>query len=617
MEKTYKLSVIVLVYNTEQYLRECFDSLVNQTLDGIEIIFVNDSSPDNSHIIIEEYCNKYENIKVINQENSGGAIAGNNGLNIASGEYVTIMDSDDIVPLDAYEKLYKKAKETDSEIVIGKPNILIDGVQKEILYKKEREVWQQNRVIENVHEFLDVFYDGFYWNKIFKKDLIFKYNCFMPPGMLYADRPMVHKAFLHAKRIAIITDVVYLWRKRGNNVVQKSITQMNSNINNFKDRMESCNYQINYFDDFGDQKLTNEFLKRNIDRFFFPISGIVESEEFRDIYFNEVGAILSRISDVYNNDLGVKKNIYIYMILNNLKEELKYYLTTNLNGKIIGEKGKYYWALPYFRNKTLNIPDHLFQIKDLLEDFIKIDSFYINNNVMNFEKIRIPLSIKVDQAKLVVQSRFNINDYKTYELNHQGYNNFDVTVVLDNYDLVNLYDVYIVFEYDNKEVKYRASRKMFTNQELEDFSDSGKAYIYFTENDKLSLRINNFKVLNFDVDQFGISLNLNNTSSDSLQFYLKNRQTKEIIYFQRDQLNVYHLRWEHFLEKYTTYDLYFDMFEQKYRLDTYTVLNFKTLVLKNKECYIDLYVTKKGNISLKTYTSINKISSRIKKVLKK
>ncbi|WP_252200256.1 glycosyltransferase [Bacillus mycoides] len=312
MEKTYKLSVIVLVYNTEQYLRECFDSLVNQTLEGIEIIFVNDSSPDNSHIIIEEYCNKYENIKVINQENSGGAIAGNNGLNIASGEYVTIMDSDDIVPLDAYEKLYKKAKETDSEIVIGKPNILIDGVQKEILYKKEREVWQQNRVIENVHEFLDVFYDGFYWNKIFKKDLIFKYNCFMPPGMLYADRPMVHKAFLHAKRIAIITDVVYLWRKRGNNVVQKSITQMNSNINNFKDRMESCNYQINYFDDFGDQKLTNEFLKRNIDRFFFPISGIVESEEFRDIYFNEVGAILSRISDVYNTDLGVKKK-YIHL----------------------------------------------------------------------------------------------------------------------------------------------------------------------------------------------------------------------------------------------------------------------------------------------------------------
>ncbi len=137
MKKAYKLSVIVLVYNTEEYLRECLDSLVNQTLDSIEIIIVNDSSPDNSHIIIEEYRSQYENIKVINQENSGGAIAGNKGMKIARGEYVTIMDSDDIVPLNAYEKLYKKAKETNSEIVIGKPNILIDGIQKEILYKKK------------------------------------------------------------------------------------------------------------------------------------------------------------------------------------------------------------------------------------------------------------------------------------------------------------------------------------------------------------------------------------------------------------------------------------------------------------------------------------------------
>ncbi|MED0985276.1 glycosyltransferase family 2 protein [Bacillus paramycoides] len=612
----YKLSVIVLVYNTEQYLRECFDSLVNQTLDGIEIIIVNDSSPDNSHIIIEEYCNEYENIKVINQENSGGAIAGNNGLNIASGEYVTIMDSDDIVPLDAYEKLYKKAKETDSEIVIGKPNILIDGIQKEILYKKEREVWQQNRVIENLHEFLDVFYDGFYWNKIFKKDLIFKYNCFMPPGMLYADRPMVHKAFLHAKRIAIITDVVYLWRKRGNNVAQKSITQMNSDINNFKDRMESCNYQVNYFDDFGDRKLTNEFLKRNIDRFFFPISGIVKSEEFRDIYFNEVGAILSRISDVYNNDLGVKKNIYIYMILNNLKEELKYYLTTNLNGKIIGEKGKYYWALPYFRDKSLNIPDDLFRIKDLLEDFIKVDSFHVDNNSIRFEKIRIPLSLKVHRAELVIQSRFNINDCKTYKLNNQGYNNFDVTVALEEYDLVNLYDIYIVFGYDDKEIKYRVSKKMFTKQGLEDFSDLDRVYVYFTENEKLSLRVTNFKVLNFDADQFGISLNSNNTLNDSLQFYLRDRRTKESIYLQRNELNNYYIRWEHFLETYTTYDLYFDMFDQKHRLDTHTVLNFKPLVLKIDECYIDLYVTNKGNISMKTYTPISKVGSKIKKIFR-
>lgn len=136
-DKNYKLSVVVLVYNTENYLRECLDSLINQTLKDIQIIIVNDESPDNSLEIIKEYQKNYSNIVLINQKNSGGAIAGNNGLTKATGEYVTIIDSDDIVPLYAYEKLYTEAKEKDSDIVIGKPNILIDGIQKEIIYKKK------------------------------------------------------------------------------------------------------------------------------------------------------------------------------------------------------------------------------------------------------------------------------------------------------------------------------------------------------------------------------------------------------------------------------------------------------------------------------------------------
>lgn len=137
---------------------------------------------------------------VIHQKNSGGANAGNHGLKYATGEYITLMDSDDILPLDAYEKLYLEAKKTESDIVIGRPNILINGFQKEIIYKKEREVWQKNKLIEKVKDYPDVFYDGFYWNKIFRRELIFEYQCFMPPGMLYADRPMVHKAFLYAKK---------------------------------------------------------------------------------------------------------------------------------------------------------------------------------------------------------------------------------------------------------------------------------------------------------------------------------------------------------------------------------------------------------------------------------
>ncbi|EOQ20892.1 glycosyltransferase [Bacillus cereus] len=618
MKKAYKLSVVVLVYNTEEYLRECLDSLVNQTLDSIEIIIVNDSSPDNSHIIIEEYRSQYENIKVINQENSGGAIAGNKGMKIARGEYVTIMDSDDIVPLNAYEKLYKKAKETNSEIVIGKPNILIDGIQKEILYKKEREVWREERVIENINDFLDIFYDAFYWNKIFKKDLIFEHECFMPPGMLYADRPMVHKAFLYAKRIAIIEDVVYLWRKRGNQAVHKSISQMNSEVNNFRDRMESYHYQLRYFDYYGDANLTNEFLKRNIERIFFPINNLVESPRFREVFLEEVKPILSRIENVYENELGIIKNLYIYMILNDLEQELLSYLASKPQGKVIGEKGKYYWTLPYFRDKSLNIPDELFQIKELLEGFIKIDAFNIENNSINFEKIKIPLALNVHFAKLIVQSRFDVQDYKEYDLKHEGHNHFNITINLNDYDKNNIYDIYLLFNYDNKEGKYRISKKMFLNQNAEELPYQGERHnLYFTNNEKLSLKATNFNIEQLDVNQSTFSLKFNNLLNDEIELYLRNRKTREKIYFQKNSVDVYELHWKHFLDKYTTYDIHFNVFNQEYRMSVGSIMEFNSQTIKVDDCSVDIYQTKKGNVSLKTYTLISTLVTKLKKPFKK
>ena len=178
----YKLSVVVLVYNTEYYLEECLDSLVNQTLDGIEIICVNDESTDGSLNILKKYAREYDNIKIINQKNQGGAIAGNNGLKVAKGEYVTLMDSDDIVVLDSYEKMYKKAKETNSDIVSGKPNFYISGFQREVI--KKNNIWDGEKTF-NIDEYLDIFYDVFYWNKIYKRELIEKHDIYMIPDKIY------------------------------------------------------------------------------------------------------------------------------------------------------------------------------------------------------------------------------------------------------------------------------------------------------------------------------------------------------------------------------------------------------------------------------------------------
>jgi glycosyltransferase involved in cell wall biosynthesis len=612
-----KLSVVVLVYNTEQYLRDCLDSLVNQTLKGIEIITVNDESPDNSLFILEEYEEKYSNITVVNQKNSGGAVAGNNGVRRAKGKYVTLMDSDDIVPLDAYEKLYNKAEKEAADIVIGKANILIDGLQKEILYKKERQVWESERVINNVHQFLDVFYDGFYWNKIYNREFLLKHECLMPPGMLYADRPMVHKAFLYAKKIAIITDLVYLWRKRGEEASQKSITQTNSDIKNFRDRLESYEYQLEYIRELKDPVLYNEFSKRNIDRFFFPIKGILESEEFKEIYLSEVKAIFSQIDDIYDNDLGVIKNIYIYMILHDLSDDLVDFLLQEPQGKIVEEDGRFYWALPFFRNEKTYIPDELFQLKKMLPQFIAIDSMKLNDEAIEVNGLSFPEAFDIKGIELHIRSRLNIEDAKVFSFVKSG-KGYSVSVDLKHFDYTNVYDIYLSIHNNNSVDMFRITSKMVaesSHAKKVQLNDQFK--FFFTKKGNLSLLGKNIIVeaLHSDSNQMKFLVN-KYPPNRTLEFFVKNRVTKEKVYFKTED-NGFSLLWKHFMETDYVYDLYYEVHGHNFRLASQQIHEFDAKLVKWPKTSAKLYVTNQDNISIDvkgpSKITLRKIQRKLKK----
>lgn len=109
MEGQPKVSVIIPVYNAEKYLRECLDSVVNQTLEEIEVICVDDGSTDGSLDILYEYEEKDSRVKVLKQKNQHAGVARNAGIDIAQGEYVHFLDSDDYLTLNAYEVLFQKA----------------------------------------------------------------------------------------------------------------------------------------------------------------------------------------------------------------------------------------------------------------------------------------------------------------------------------------------------------------------------------------------------------------------------------------------------------------------------------------------------------------------------
>ena len=162
-----KVSVIVPVYNVEKYLDKCLDSLGRQTLKDIEIIVVNDESPDNSQKIIDKYSKKYSVIHGYKKKNGGVSDARNFGIKEAKGEYIAFVDGDDYVSIDMYEKMYEKAKAGNFDVVVCDLNYVYeDGSIKRVSSKIEKDTTNIKKTYVNMYPCV--------WNKIYKRGLFSK-----------------------------------------------------------------------------------------------------------------------------------------------------------------------------------------------------------------------------------------------------------------------------------------------------------------------------------------------------------------------------------------------------------------------------------------------------------
>ena len=211
-----KISVVVPVYNVEKYLKECIDSIINQTLEDIEIICVNDGSTDSSLEILNDYAKKDSRIIVINKSNSGYGHTMNMGLNAATGEYIGIIESDDFADKNMFEDLYKLAKEYDADIVKG------DWYN---YWSKNKFARKNNRIssakaLKLTNSKLDkslLRINPSVWSAIYKKEFLNKYNIrfLETPGASYQDLAFSFKVFALAEKV-ILTDKAYLYYRQDN-----------------------------------------------------------------------------------------------------------------------------------------------------------------------------------------------------------------------------------------------------------------------------------------------------------------------------------------------------------------------------------------------------------------
>ena len=205
-----KVSVIVPVYNVEKYITRCLTSLVNQTIDDLEIILVNDGSTDNSEKLIKQFKKDYKNIIYVKKENGGLSSARNFGLIYATGEYVAFLDSDDYVDRTIYQKMYEKAKATNSDYVecdfIWKyPDH--EKIDVGFRYKDKKEMFEKARVVA--------------WNKLIKRKIIINNKLEFPVGLYYEDIEFFYKLLPYINNFSFVEEPLIYYVQRVNSIVNK------------------------------------------------------------------------------------------------------------------------------------------------------------------------------------------------------------------------------------------------------------------------------------------------------------------------------------------------------------------------------------------------------------
>lgn len=218
-----KVSVIVPVYNVEKFLPECLDSLKNQTLREIEIICVNDGSPDNSQEILNGYAAEDERFIVVSQENGGVAKARNNGINRASGDYIYFFDSDDILMPEHLELMYSQAVKENADIVFNDNFIPFSDT---LPLRCNPVTLFENGVYQVTPEYiLERHKNVTVWSKLYKRSLIVDNNISFPVGCIYEDEYFYFVTMPYAKKVVQCNTGMYYYRQSDGSIVAKAKSQ--------------------------------------------------------------------------------------------------------------------------------------------------------------------------------------------------------------------------------------------------------------------------------------------------------------------------------------------------------------------------------------------------------
>lgn len=382
-----KITVIIPIYKVEQYLYKCLESVINQTLKDIEIICVNDCSPDNSSSILNEYKLKDDRIIIINHENNLGlGESRNSGIKIANGEYISFIDSDDYIESNFLEQLYNTAKKYNADIV-STLNILAvyDDRTEKYNYNKTDEWKKDNNLmegrssvsIENIMYETNEFTNVMSWNKIWKKDFITRNNLYFQLKDRGEDIDVFYRTLLHDPVIAFNHHAIYYYRQHNSSIISSRGKDFNFIIQTIK----CINNNILYYQKYNISKLPY-LLKEIIYNIIYEVENYDNKQEaFKYVHDYFLTLDLKKENFVYLNEyilFYTIKNFNDYNFFNLLKMQ-NYNFNSELN-------------LLKLQNSYLNI-----EIENLKGEITRLNN--LHNELINKLCSLIPIKKLRDNLK--------------------------------------------------------------------------------------------------------------------------------------------------------------------------------------------------------------------------
>ena len=296
-----KISVIVPIYNVEPYIHQCVDSIINQTYKDLEIILVDDGSPDNCGKICDEYAAKDDRVKVIHRPNGGLSAARNSGLDVATGEYIAFVDSDDYIACNMYSDMMEFMLKHKLDIVVCSSYRVKNSKIKEEKYTYEEEILLKPEFMPKAltTSFIPA------WNKLYKADVVGDIR--YPVGRKFEDSATTYLMFEKANIIGVLDIPYYYYRVNENSITQTSYYASSR-----------WDYVLGYIErlDFVEKKypeLKNECISLLIKAVLSCLTTIYACPKGNDWYYQQCKNIMNKYKD-YNDietHLNGKYRLYL------------------------------------------------------------------------------------------------------------------------------------------------------------------------------------------------------------------------------------------------------------------------------------------------------------------